>query len=335
MKFFKASKYLYWLYWHFIFRKYNEGKIDHKKLRLVLGLGRSGTTWVTNTLVKSNTPLRYFEEPLFHINPKLKFNTPPDHTAIDFSEYLPENHPHVRIYRIFCHRGMNLQYLPQQYVKRNDAQFDTVLVKEVHGLLGTEALAKTLNIPILVITRDIFSVIDSLIMAQGIDTPYLLNEYKLVKENNFLNYYFPEKNKVLQSAFDQIDSVEDEEDRILLEKLITSFLITKVFEKISKKTKNILLKTYEDLCNKPNENYSQIADFFSMDYKKNDYIFSGKGSKRDEGKDHYSLIRDTKKQLYKPHSIIHEKISFINNFFKEQQIEINYNPNNITSRKSE
>jgi len=322
MKFIKASKDLYWLYWHFIFRKYNEGNFDHKKLRLVLGLGRSGTTWVANTLVKSKTPLRYFEEPLFHINPKLKFNTPPDHTAIDFSEYFPENHPLVQIYRIFCHRGMKLQYLPQQYVKRNDAQFDVVLVKEVHGLLGTEALAKTLNIPILIITRNIFSVIDSLIKAQAIDTPYLFNEYKLVKENNFLSYYFPEKNKVLQTAFDKIDRIEDKEDQLLLEKLLTSFLITKMFEKISQKTKNILLKTYEDLCNNPNENYSQIADFFSMDYKEDDYIFSRKESARDEENDHYSLIRNTKQQLYKPHSTIHKKNSFINNFFKEQQIDI-------------
>jgi hypothetical protein len=335
MKFYKVSNDLYWLYWHLIYRKYLDGDFNHKKLRLVLGLGRSGTTWVGNTLARSKTPLRYFEEPLFHVNPKLKFNTSPDHTAIHFSEYFPENHPLAKIYRIFCHRGINLRYLPQQYVKRNDAQFDIVLVKEVHGLLGTEALAKTLNIPILVITRNIFSVVDSLIKAQAVDTPYLLNEYKLVKENNFLNYYFPEKNKVLRSAFDKIDSVGDEEDRVLLEKLITSFLITKMFEKISKKAKNILLKTYEDLCNKPNENYAQIADFFSMNYKKNDYIFSGKGSRRDEEKDHYSLIRDAKKQLYKPHSIIHEKISFINNFFKERQIEINYNPSNIASRKSE
>jgi hypothetical protein len=139
----------------------------------------------------------------------------------------------------------------------------------------------------------------------------------------------------LQSTFDQIDSVADKEDRLLLEKLITSFLITKMFEKISQNTKNVLLKTYENLCEKPNENYTQIADFFSMDYKEDDYIFSRKESTRDEEKDHYSLIRNTKQQLYKPHSTINKKISFINNFFKEQKININYNPDNITSRKSE
>jgi hypothetical protein len=334
MKFFKAPKDLYWLYWHFNFRKYNEKKLSHKKLRLVLGLGRSGTTWVTNTLVKSKTPLRYFEEPLFHINPKLKFNTPPDHTAIDFSEYFPENHPLVRVYRIFCHRGINLHYLPRQFVKRNDVRFEIVLVKEVHGLLGTEALAKKLNIPILVITRNILSIVDSLINAQAIDTPYLLNEYQHVKENRFLNYYFPGKNKVLQNTFKHIDSVADKEDRLLLEKLITSFLITKMFEKISQNTKNVLLKTYEDLCEKPNENYAQIADFFSIDYNKDDYIFSRKDSGRDEEKDHYSLVRNTQHQLYKPHSAIDKKISFINNFFKKQQIDINYTPNNMTSRKA-
>ena len=335
MNFIKAPKNLYWLYWHFIFRKYNEEKSSHKKLRLVLGLGRSGTTWVTNTLVKSKTPIRYLEEPLFHINPKLKFNTFPDHTAINFSEHFSENHPLARIYRIFCHQGMNLQYLPQQFVKRNDAQFDAVLVKEVHGLLGTEALAKTLNIPILVITRNIFSIVGSLIKAQAIDTPYLFNEYKHVKEDSFLNYYFPEKHKVLQNAFDQIDSITDKEDRLLLEKLITSYLITKMLEKISQNTKNVLLKTYEDLCNKPNENYAQIADFLSIDYKKDDYIFIGKEFGTDEEKDHYSLIRNTKHQLYKTYSAIDKKKSFINNFFKEQHIDIHCNPNNITSRKGE
>jgi len=327
VKFFRVSKDIYWLYWHFIFRKYGEVKFNHKKLRLVLGLGRSGTTWVGSTLAKSKTPLRYFEEPLFHINPKLKFNTPPDHTAIDFSENFPENHPLVRIYRIFCHQGMKHPFLPRQFVKRNDDQFDVVLLKEVHGLLGTEALAKILNIPILVITRDIFSVIDSLINAQTIDTPYLVNEYKLVQENDFLNYYFPKETKVLQAAFSQIDRVSDKEERLLLEKLITSFLITKMFEKISQKTKNILLKTYEDLCKKPNENYAQIAGFFSMDYREDDYIFRRKESTEDEGKGHYSLIRNTNQQLHKPLSTIHKKIPFINNFFQERQIDIHYNLN--------
>jgi hypothetical protein len=334
VKFFKVSKDLYWLYWHFIYRKYNEVKFNHKKLRLVLGLGRSGTTWVSNTLAKTKTPLRYFEEPLFHINPKLKFNTPPDHTAIGFTESFSENHPLVRIYRIFCHPGIEHQFLPRQFVKRDDDHFDVVLAKEVHGLLGTEALAKMLNIPILIITRNIFSIIDSLIKSQTIYTPYLVNEYKLVKEKNFLSYYFPKKKKILQTAFNQINSVTDKEDRLLLEKLITSFLITKMFEKLSQNTKNILLKTYEDLCNKPNENYAQIADFFSMDYKEDDYIFRSKESARDEENDSYSLIRNTKKQLYKPLSTIHKKIPFINNFFKKQQIDIYYNPNNLcTIRK--
>ena len=329
MKFFKVSKNPYWLYWHLIFKKYNEANFDHKKLRLVLGLGRSGTTWVGNTLSKSKTALRYLEEPLFHINPKLKFNTPPDHTAIGFSEYFPKNHPLVRIYRIFSHKGMKHRYLPRQFVKRNDAEFDVVVVKEVHGLLGTEALAETLNIPVLLITRNVFSIIDSLFRAQTFDTPYLVNEYKLVKENYFLEYYFPGEKKVLQNAFNQINSVTDKEDRLLLEKFITSFLITKMFEKISQKRKNILVKSYESLCHKPNENYAQIADFFSMEYKEDYYIFKRNESTIDEEKDHYSLIRNTKQQLCKPPLTICKKIPFINNFFKNQQIDIYYNPNNL------
>ncbi len=329
MKFFKESKNPYWIYWHFIYRKYNDIDFGHKKLRLVLGLGRSGTTWVSNTLARSRTPLRFLEEPLYHVRPKLKFNTSPDHTAIKFSEYFSVNHPLVRIYRIFCHPDTKLQYLPGQFVKRNDTQFDLVLVKEVHGLLATEALAETLNIPILVITRNIFSTIDSLIKAQSIDTPYLVNEYKLIKDNNFLSYYFPGEKKILQTAFEQIDLIKDKEDRLLLEKLVTSFIITKMFEKISRKTKNILLKTYEDLCNHPNENYAQIADFFSMDYREDNYIFSGSVSESDEDKDHYSLIRNTEQQVYKPLSSIHKKILFINHFFKEKQIDIYYNPNNL------
>ena len=317
---------IYWLYWRFALRKFIQADHDCKKLRLILGLGRSGTTWAGNTLAKSTTPLRFLEEPLFHISPKLKFNSSTDHTAIGFSKTLPENHPIIQIYRIFCYKKNLRQLLPRQFVKREDQRFELAMVKEVHGLLATEALAERLHIPILIITRNIFSIIDSLVKAQTINTPYLINEYRLVQENTFLNFYFPEKLNQLKTAFLRINKVSNKTDRLLLEKLLTSFLITEMFEIINKKREDILLLSYEDLCRKPETSYEQIAEFFTMDYRKGDYLFQKEKGATDLSKDHYSVVRDTAKQLTKPLSVINRKIPFINDFFKDLQIDIHYIP---------
>ena len=63
-----------------------------------------------------------------------------------------------------------------------------------------------------------------------------------------------------------------------------------------------------------------------MDYRKGDYLFQKEKGATDLSKDHYSVVRDTAKQLTKPLSVINRKIPFINDFFKDLQIDIHYIP---------
>ena len=47
----------------------------------ILGVGRSGTTWLSNALALATPPLRFFHEPLYHLRPKLWLHFTKDVTA--------------------------------------------------------------------------------------------------------------------------------------------------------------------------------------------------------------------------------------------------------------
>ncbi len=69
---------------------------DRSRLRLVLGLGRSGTTWLSRLLAATPTPLRFFSEPLPHFVPPIL--TKPDHGGISYRSHLPPEHRLLRAY---------------------------------------------------------------------------------------------------------------------------------------------------------------------------------------------------------------------------------------------
>ena len=74
---------------------------DVSRLRLVLGIGRSGTTWIVNTLARVTLPIICFEEPLFHIRPKIRPLGGKDHTSTDL---VSDEHRIVKAYEIYQSR---------------------------------------------------------------------------------------------------------------------------------------------------------------------------------------------------------------------------------------
>ena len=71
---------------------------DTSRLRLVLGVGRSGTTWLSRVLAATTMPIRYVQEGFFRVEPKLEFATEGDHTAIAYRPQLNETHPLLCVY---------------------------------------------------------------------------------------------------------------------------------------------------------------------------------------------------------------------------------------------
>jgi hypothetical protein len=155
--------------------------MDTSSLRLVLGVGRSGTTWINRTLAKSSTPMVCLEEPMYHVIPTLCLSTGGDHTAIPFS--LKINEKNVRListYRMLTSKSCRHQLLKIRSfpLHREDPNPKVMLIKEVHSLMATEFLAVELACPIILIKRNFITVTDSLMNFTGLDEPYLHGEFR-------------------------------------------------------------------------------------------------------------------------------------------------------------
>src|SRR5665213_1497924 len=119
-------------------------------LRLILGVGRSGTSWVSNVLSKTTERSRFFSEPLFHLHPQLPFRTKGDHTSIGYNGNYDAG-PLLAAYQLVTHRQFEAANLPGY--ERHDDDWKICLVKEVHALLGTEAVLRAWNTPVVFILR--------------------------------------------------------------------------------------------------------------------------------------------------------------------------------------
>lgn len=119
---------------------------DWSRLRLVLGVGRSGTTWLAYVLGQTTTPIRFFMEGL----------------ADGYHPFLADVIP------------LDLA----RYAERDDPDWQLCLIKEVHSLWMTEPMLKKGCKAVLVV-RDPVRVVDSLLTRDGLNGLYLCKEVGL------------------------------------------------------------------------------------------------------------------------------------------------------------
>ncbi len=291
------------------------------KLRFILGIGRSGTTWVAQTIAKTKVPLRYYEEPLYHINPRLNLNFSNqkyDHTAIDYCSSLSPNHRLISSYQILADQNIPQEFLSQNFIKRFDKNFRYTLIKEVHSLLSIESLIKHFSSPFILILRSPFRIVDSLIVAQGYESFYLKGEYKNIKNNTKLKKLLLNiKNLKIHECCQAIDRYSEDNKKKVLQLLLTISVIQSLFKLMSQKYAHVLSVNYESICEQPNENFNKISDFLGLDYQENNYIFQG------ESISPYSLVRKTVQQNLKPlHNFSEADIGEYLSFFQTYNIGV-------------
>ena len=273
---------------------------DGEKLRLILGLGRSGTTWLARVLASSPTPLRFFEEPLFHMKPELCFNEGSDHTAIDY------NPPQQVIERLLLAYGLlgvkNFDWDRlgiKKFLIRDDTGFQACLVKEVHGLMACEQIVDHLQCPILFIIRDPIRVVDSLIHAQSFDSVYLDAESRQLPLNKrFLKTFFPVNFQEITDTYSWISNIRFHRKKIILRKVLTAGVLTEYFKLISKRFRNTSLITYEQLCLNPWVFFPQLAEFLKIVWDHTSEIQLQESMRKNStSHDPYSIFQDTKMQI--------------------------------------
>ncbi len=278
---------------------------DVKKLKIVLGIGRSGTTWISNILATTRTPVRYFEEPLHHIRPILNFSRKNDRTALNYYDEISNTHRLYIAYKLLTVPKYNWDKIGlKSFLKRDTDDFQYCLVKEVHCLLATEALLSSLNVKAIIVIRNPIYIIDSIFNAQGISSLYLINETEMIRKNiYFLKKNFPKNFIKIQSMFNKIKSIKNARERKILETALTVAVLTSFLYNISKKNiSNIYLIKYENLCMNPKKYFSEMSDFLSLSWDDTgcNLLTESTAYKNGSDKDPYSIFRNTSSQTDHP-----------------------------------
>jgi hypothetical protein len=306
---------------NFIFKYYNfiyPGKVFPKHLRVVLGLARSGTTWTANTLAKTSTPIRYFEEPLYHFHPKLILDKGIDHTGIANRTNISTENKLLRFaYLLFTKKILSyFPFLKEMFFRRNDKNYTKVLVKEVHALMGGDFLLKSLpEAKFIFIRRDILTILDSLIYAQGYDTIYHTSEISNLIKSTFISTFFPKVEKEINELLHHINLFPSKQERLIASLTVSFKLTQKYYEILANQYNNIKIFDYERILSEPDIYFKKISLWFNIEYSKNQYEnFSDYHMEEP----HYRINRKREDVLNRKFKSLNEhEIDIINDFLLE------------------
>jgi hypothetical protein len=270
---------IYHPWWnHFIKNNFPVIPGNAKKLRLVLGVGRSGTTWISNTLARTQTPVVFLEEPIYHVYPPVCLANKIDHTASPFiikrrnsADRLLTTYRLLSDLNSMAYRDLlSKRSFP---IKRDDPGAEVVLIKEVHALLATEYLVSQLDCRAILISRHYITVVDSILNFSGLRDPYLWNEFNHINNISFLSRYFENEAAAIEKIQSNILNISDFRLKSIAVKALVVFLIQKIFTVIAASHKNVMLISYEEIMIDRDAMFEQMAAHLRIEYSKGNYSF--------------------------------------------------------------
>ena len=270
---------------------------EPQRLRVILGVGRSGTSWVSQVLFKTTLPGRCLSEPLFHMTPRLPFHRAGDHTAVPY-EAMPPRHPLRRAYELLAHRQFDPVGL--HGVARDEPGWEICLVKEVHALLGAEGLLRAWGAPVVFILRDPVYVLDSLLAAQTLRTIYLDHEVEAVREPAFLRRFAPGREEAVRRAFART-ARQESRPQIIQRKVLCVQLLQEMFAVLAREFPSAKTWRYEQCCQTPEASFRAIAAALSLPW--DEALARGLAeTTQADATSHqpYSVVRDTAQQTDRP-----------------------------------
>jgi hypothetical protein len=279
-----------------------------ERLRLILGVGRSGTSWLSKVLAQTETNITFLVEPLFHVHPKLPLSREKDHTAIEYLRVIPSNHPLMQAYLMMSAKGFRRAHLSlkPRDGERTDEESAFVLIKEVHALLATEALVRAMGCPTVFVLRDPLYIVDSLFARDGLNTVGLISEQQGVQAVEFLDRFVPGDSAFVRDMFSDIARLNDRH-RIIVGRVITVKLLQIMMEKLVEELPNTMSVLYEDLCDDPRRKFEEVAEFLSLTWSTHleEILLSTTHSPSEEQRnDAHAIVRDTSQQTNRPYKFL-------------------------------
>ncbi len=274
--------------------------------RFVLGIGRSGTTFLGRLMALSSSSKKFLVEPLYGLrdmpSPDLfdkAFINPENRTELDELTNIIEN---------FCTRDSGIKKEERFRIEIDDNDAEILLVKEVHSLLALPLALKPLKCRSAVIVRDTSRVLDSYLFGH---TPsqrrYLREEYIYLKK------YIKQGHR----GFELLDKTLGEfpsETLSLLKRpafFVPQYLRFGIVMEIMKRfliqwaeaDSRVYLVGYEDLCRDPIGVCKNIYNFFDMDWDETT-IQAIHDTTTGKNKGYYATDKNSCSMLTKPYKVL-------------------------------
>ncbi len=278
-----------------------------QQLRLLLGVNRSGTTWMGEVLSRTSSPIRYFMEGLQYIKPLLQFTPVDDRLSISYHPELNLSHPLTKAYKAFLATNKGLDALNlTSCTHRNDLDYHYCLTKQVHSILATDGLLKVLNTKAILLVRDPVYVVDSLLSRDHLKSYSLTNEWKYIQDEDFLNEFHPTRKKELLKTFKALNGIFPNRYTIILRKVFTVALINEMLVQLAEKYRSLcLLVRYEKLLENPEEIFESCAKHFGLNWDEQIVSFLEKTTRnKNDNSTRMPIFRDQKAQHNRPFKFI-------------------------------
>jgi hypothetical protein len=202
-------------------------------VHLILGVNGSGINHLTSLLSHALPNNNYIHHPLVKFEPKLTLSTQADRLAIPYHKELALDHPLKRVYRIYAERNLpETNYLAPQK-DQDKSQVALLIMKEVHGLLATEALLRELKCHVLFYISDPVILAEQIFSREGFDTPYLDLECSAVMESIFLKRFLSRELRSVLHAYKLIQRLPSLRQRRVQMKILTIALIQHMFRMLA------------------------------------------------------------------------------------------------------
>lgn len=240
--------------------------------RFILGIGRSGTSFLSRLAGLTSSPVKRIDEPFPGIKQKR------EKRKIDASFCNPFDKNEIASFKEMIERLHTDYYFSESLtkrIKRNASGNNTLLIKEVHSLLTFPEFTKQLDAKAVVVTRDISRIMDSHFHGNVKNKKdYLLEEYNFVR--GYLKCNKSESFELLDMALANTSNrviKYVKRPKLAVSEIIRQSCITEILTNFlivwSIQEPNVLKIKFEDLCTQPLEEMKKVFNFLDLEYNHN------------------------------------------------------------------
>lgn len=265
-------------FFHRAYFKLFEEKGADRRLILVIGVGRCGSTWISDTLSRSDDIDVFLEEPLYKLSFPIILNDLSyyEHTAVNPKSNVEYLERLERCFESFLYasqpRSLFNAHLVDKCLRKNSGKKVT-LVKEVHSLFGYEKVISKTNTKCIYIKRELIEHLDSLVDYIPRNSDLLKLEYDSLKDLSISSSIYKGQVNDFNKMINEIESMPTYNSN-LLKKIVVINSINRHYANIAKESNNVRIVSYNEIIKDRDVQFGSICDFIDISYEPGSYVLN-------------------------------------------------------------